>query len=135
MRILYFTWNTVIYTVKKDRTLFSTVIDYIVLWEFCIVHELYTVTKKVKQCIRISEYFIWSLCMFVQSYYSRREFCALYNVCTWATLLQMLESTLFDHFMINFVMRIKEYCSNGITNSSRITLPLLLRNKSQTCAR
>ena len=26
-------------------------------------------------------------------------------------------------------------CSNGITNSSIITLPLLLRNKSQTCAR
>ena len=26
-------------------------------------------------------------------------------------------------------------CSNGITNSSRQTLPLLIRNKSQTCAR
>ena len=26
-------------------------------------------------------------------------------------------------------------CSNGNTNSSRITLPLLLRNKLQTCAR
>ena len=26
-------------------------------------------------------------------------------------------------------------CSNGITNSSRKTLPLLLRNKLQTCAR
>ena len=39
------------------------------------------------------------------------------------------------HSTQHFIPLGKGGCSNGITNSSRITLPLLLRNKLQTCAR
>ena len=41
--------------------------------------------------------------------------------------------TLKSYIICLFIRQ--RWCSNGITNSSRITLPLLLRNKSQTCAK
>ena len=40
-----------------------------------------------------------------------------------------------DYDYDNYDIDNYDYCNNGITNSSRITLPLLLKNKSQTCAK